>query len=166
MTSVLPPFSEPSYRLPSCSLITLTENEAGPLSEQLPAMDPWLSLGYSASGLLRYMLRSDPALYRFVITIGPAMGGLVCVRYPWLRGPCLELIAVLDQYRGQGIGREVVSWIQMQCPLVAPNIWTLTSSFNTAARSFYRSLGFSEMVSLPNLISPDSDEILMRKKLK
>ncbi len=42
----------------------------------------------------------------------------------------------------------------------------LTSSFNAGARSFYRSLGFSELVSLPDLISSGSDEILLRKTLE
>jgi diamine N-acetyltransferase len=163
MTFCLPPFSESSYPLPSCSLTTLTENEAGLLSNRLASMDPWFSLGYSAGGLLHYLLRPDPALYRFVIFVGPKVSGLVCVRYPWLRGPCLELLAVLADQKRRGIGREVMSWIQTQCPRTAPNIWTLTSSFNAGARSFYRSLGFSEVVALPDLISSGSDELLLRK---
>jgi diamine N-acetyltransferase len=166
MTSGMSPFSEASYRLPSCSLTSLTENEAGLLSQQLATMDPWLSLGYSAVGLLRYMLRPDPALYRFVIFVGPTISGLVCVRYPWLRGPCLELLAVFDDQKRRGLGREIMSWIQMQCPIAAQNIWTLTSSFNAGARAFYRSLGFSEIVALPDLISSGSDEILLRKMLE
>jgi diamine N-acetyltransferase len=166
MTSCSSPFSEASYQLSSCSLNSLTERAAELLSEQLATMDPWLSLGYSADGLFRYLLRPDPALYRFVIFVGPTISGLVSVRYPWLRGPYLELLAVLDEHKRRGIGREIISWIQMQCPRTAPNIWTLTSSFNAGARSFYRSLGFSEMVTLPDLISSGFDEILLRKMLE
>ncbi len=166
MTFMVAPFSETSYPLPSCSLGSLTENEAGPLSNQLAAMDPWLTLGYSAEGLLRYLLRPDPALYRFVVLVGPTAKGLVCVRYPWLRGPCLELLAVLDDHQRRGIGREIISWMQAQCSEAASNIWTLTSSFNAGARSFYRSLGFSEIAALPDLISSGSDEILLRKMVE
>ena len=165
MTFIKAPFSETLYQLPSCSLASLTENEAESLSNQLAAMVPWLTLGYSAEGLLWYLLRPDPALFRFVIFVGPTAKGLVCVRYPWLRGPSLELLAVLDDHQRRGLGREIISWMQAQCPKAAPNIWTLTSSFNAGARSFYRSLGFSEMVSLPDLISSGFDEILLRKML-
>ena len=166
MTFGMPPFSETSYPLPSCSLSSLTEDEAGFLSNQLAAMDPWLTLGYSTEGLLHYLLRPDPALYRFGIFVGPTANGFVCVRYPWLRGPCLELLAVLNDQQRRGIGREIVSWIQTECPKAASNIWTLTSSFNRGARSFYQSLGFSEVVSLPDLISSDSEEIHLRKMLE
>lgn len=161
----LSPFSESSYQLPSCSLTTLTESEAGLLSSRLGSMDPWLSLGYSAEGLQHYLLRPDPALYRFAIYVGPVMSGLICVRYPWLRGPYLELLAVFEEQQGRGLGREVISWLQMQCPRTEPNIWTLTSSFNERAQLFYRSLGFSEIVALPDLVSLGSDEILLLRRL-
>lgn len=166
MTHLMPPFSAESYRLSSCTLISLTANEAEPLSAQLATMNPWFSLGYNAEGLLRYLLRPDPALYRFAVRVGATAQGLVCVRYPWLRGPCLELLAVLAGQQRRGLGGEVMSWLQAQCPRTAPNIWTLTSSFNTGARAFYRSHGFTEVVSLPNLITSGSDEILLRKELQ
>jgi diamine N-acetyltransferase len=166
MTCSIAPFSEASYQLPSCFLTSLTESEAGLLSSRLATMEPWRSLGYSAEGLLHYLLRPDPALYRFVIFVGPSAKGLVCVRYPWLRGPCLELLAVLDDQQKRGIGHEIMAWIQTQCPKAAPNIWTLTSSFNSGARSFYRSLGFHEIASLPDLVRSGYDEILLRKTLE
>jgi GNAT superfamily N-acetyltransferase len=166
MSFISAPFSETSYRLPSCSLASLTENEAGFLSTRLAAIDPWLTLGYSAEGLSHYLLRPDPALYRFAVFVGPEAKGLVCVRYPWLRGPCLELLAVFNDQQRRGLGREIMSWMQAQCPRTAPNIWTLTSSFNSGARLFYRSLGFSEIVPLPDLTSSGSDEILLRKILE
>lgn len=166
MTSSRSPFSEAFYQLPSCSLNSLRENDARPLSNELAAMDPWLTLGYSAELLLHYLLRPDPALQRFVILVGPMVKGLVCVRYPWLRGPCLELLAVLHDQQRRGIGREIMSWIQTQCPRATPNLWTLTSSFNAGARSFYRSLGFHEIASLPGLTRLGYDEILLRKTLE
>lgn len=165
MTHPLPPFAAASYQLASCTLTSLTVNEAEPLSGQLATMNPWFSLGYSAEGLLRYLLRPDPALYRFAIRAEAMAQGLVCVRYPWLRGPCLELLAVLAGQQRRGFGREVMSWLQAQCPRTAPNIWTLTSSFNTGARAFYRTHGFTEVVSLPNLLTSGADEILLRKEL-
>jgi diamine N-acetyltransferase len=163
MTSNISPFSDRSYQLPSCSLHALTEDEAGPFSNRLAAMDPWLTLGYSVEGLLHYLLRPDPALYRLAVFVDQTPGGLVCVRYPWLRGPYLELLAVLDGWQGRGIGREIVAWMETQCPSTAPNLWALASSFNAAARSFYRALGFTEIASLPNLVRFRYDEILLRK---
>jgi len=166
MTATMSPFSEACYLLPSCSLDSLTEEGALFLSSRVALMDPWLNLGYSAEGLLRYLLRFDPALYRFEIVVAGESRGLVCVRYPWLRGPYLEMLAVLREGQGRGVGRDIVSWMTSQCAGRALNLWTLTSSSNSDARSFYRSVGFTEIASLPDLIRPRHEEILLRKMVE
>jgi diamine N-acetyltransferase len=163
MTATMSPFSEACYPLPSCTLHSLAEEGARFLSTRVALMDPWLTLGYSAEGLLRYLLRLDPALFRFEIVVAGESSGLVCVRYPWLRGPYLEMLAVLREGQGRGVGRDIVSWMMSQCAGRALNLWTLTSSSNSVALSFYRSVGFTEIASLPDLIRPRHDEILLRK---
>src|SRR5690348_8801566 len=91
----LAPFAEIHYELGSCNLRALhDEAEAARLGEQLASMDPWRTLRYTASAMQAYLLRQDAALYRYVVVTQNHMSGVVCVRYPWLRGSYLELIGL------------------------------------------------------------------------
>jgi len=84
------PFSESHYELTACIVQQLVSEDVAPISSALAVMEPWRTLGYRADGLARYLLRSDPALSRYLVRVSHEIAGLVCVRYPWLLGPYLE----------------------------------------------------------------------------
>lgn len=159
------PFTGTFYSLAGCSLEPLDSEDILFLSQQLATMDPWITLGYSPESLSRYLRRLDPALARYAICIGGETCGVVCVRYPWLLGPNLELLAILPGRQRHGIGRTILEWMESECRGIARNIWTLTSSFNEKAMTFYRQAGFSEVAPLPDLVRQGLDEILLRKVL-
>ena len=92
--------------------------------------------------------------------------GVVCVRYPWLRGPYLELLAVFPPHQGKNMGREIVAWMKDECCGVSNNIWTTVSSFNAPALSFYKNIGFIEIAQLPDLVAGGFSEILLQKKCR
>jgi len=92
--------------------------------------------------------------------------GVVCVRYPWLRGPYLELLAVFPPHQGKNMGREIVAWIKDECCGVSSNIWTTVSSFNAPALSFYKNIGFTEIAELSDLVAGGFSEILLQKKCR
>ena len=164
----IPPFTKPAYCLPSCTLHRIEdENPYGRIvSETLSTMDPWLTLGYSSEDLFNYMRRMDGALHRYFVLISEVPAGVVCVRYPWLRGPYLELLALFNPHRGQGIGSQILGWMEEEARLQSGNLWVLVSSFNRRARNFYLNLGFAEIAILPALVKPGYDEILLRKCLQ
>lgn len=88
------PFAARLYRLSVYDLHALTDMTAARfLSNFLAGMDPWRNLRYTSSALQRYLLRSDATLYCYAV-VQDKMIGVVCVRYPWLRGACLELISL------------------------------------------------------------------------
>lgn len=128
-------------------------------------MDPWKRLGYLESKLLRYMTGMNPGLASYQIRVNGETAGVCCIRYPWLRGPCLELICVLEEFQGRGIGRAALGWMAQEAKGVCPNIWTTVSSFNDKALAFYRRLGFSEVVTLEDFLKAGYDEILLRKRI-
>jgi len=136
------------------------------ICKALACMDPWLRLGYTEDGLFRYLIRSDPSLYRYAIVMSEETTGVVCVRYPWLRGPYLELLAVFPPHQGKDIGREIVAWMKNECCGVSNNIWTTVSSFNAPALSFYKNIGFIEIAELPDLAAGGFSEILLQKKCR
>ncbi len=158
--------SEQPQILASCRLVPITDGSAETLSRVLVAMDPWRTLGYRSTGLFGYLTRPDPGLYRRAVVVDDALAGVLCVRYPWLHGPFLELLAVLPLFKGRGTGAHLLAWLEDKAQSVAPNLWTTVSSFNTEAQRFYRRHGFEPVARLDGLIQPNFDEILLRKVLR
>jgi ribosomal protein S18 acetylase RimI-like enzyme len=137
--------------------------EAPALAEALAHMDPWRRLGFSDDGLAGYLTRDDANLLRMVYEQAGQPVGLLCLRSPWLRGPYVEMLAVVPDKQSQGIGSALLAWAAGQN---GGNLWVCVSAFNHRGRDFYGRNGFVEKAELNDLISVGEDEILMRKKLR
>ncbi|MEM5789761.1 MAG: GNAT family N-acetyltransferase [Syntrophobacteraceae bacterium] len=146
------------------SIEILVPDDIAETSRLLASMDPWLRLGYRRETLSYYLLCSDPSLSRYLVRIDGKPSGAMSVRFPWLSGPFLELIAIADGCRGKGVGRALIGWICARFS-TASNLWTTVSSFNTEAQRFYEHMGFERSVVLQDLIRTGWDEILLRKRL-
>jgi hypothetical protein len=159
-------FSSRHYSLASCELHGMEDQHARSISKALACMDPWSRLGYTEEGLFRYLIRPDPSLNRYAVVMSDETAGAVCIRYPWLRGPYLELLAIFPLNQGKNMGREIVAWMKDECCGVSNNIWTTASSFNVPALSFYKNSGFIEIAQLPDLVAGGFSEILLQKKCR
>jgi ribosomal protein S18 acetylase RimI-like enzyme len=93
------------------------------------------------------------------------LAGVICLRYPWLRGPYIELLGLIEIYRGQGIGSQLLNWAETEARYQSNNLWLLTSSFNELAQQFYSRHGFQQIGRIEGLIHTDYDELLLRKRL-
>jgi diamine N-acetyltransferase len=162
---VVPPFSQGGEAGESFFLGPLLPDEVDGICRRLAAMDPWRTLGYSAEGLVRYLRRDDPSLSCYVAKFGTQTVAVVCVRRPWLMGPFIELLAIFDPFRGKGLGREILGWVEAHVAPGSQNVWVTVSSFNTGARGFYQRMGFEEVAELQDLVRAGSDELLLRKRL-
>lgn len=161
-----PPFNKISISLAACELTrSLSIADAELLSEAFALSPPWLTLGVSATGLKNYFLRDDTHLYRYAVRVDGQLAGVICLRYPWLRGAYIELLGLLDSYRGQGIGADIMQWAEMESRQHGNNLWLLTSSFNQQALQFYQRHGFQQIGVVEGLVHPDYDELLLRKRL-
>jgi ribosomal protein S18 acetylase RimI-like enzyme len=159
-------FSRPVETLEDCLLTNgMSEGDAAVLGAMLGGIDPWLALGISPKALAGYLLRDDPALRRYVVRVGDfdEIIGVICIRYPWLRGPYIELLGLSDGYQGKGLGWQILRWVESEARREARNLWVVTSSFNHKAQDFYRRHGFYEIGPLKGLVSRNADEILFRK---
>ncbi len=164
MTTTQAAFTSPLETLSHCQLsCPPTPEQALTLAMLLAASDPWLTLNISATALEKYLLRDDPALRRYVVQVGSDVVGVMCVRYPWLRGPYIELLGIGANYRGLGIGKELLAWAEAQARRGSKNLWVVTSAFNHNALRFYQQQGFKQVGVIPALVCPDYDEILLRK---
>ncbi len=160
------PFSENHYRLASCSLQLMDVRRARVISSILPFQEPWLRLGYTEEGLFRYLTRVDPSLNRYAVMVSEVVAGVICVRYPWLRGPYLEVLAVFPSHQGKNLGKALIVWMSDACCGLSKNIWTTVSAFNTSALSFYKNNGFIEITELPDLVADGFSEILLQLRCR
>jgi len=158
-------FPSRTYALSTCSLRRVKRSEAQDLAATLVTMDPWRTLDYQADALALYLSRPDPTLLRFTIHSSRQLAGVLCLRYPWLKGIYLELLALFPPHQGLGLGREIMTWTEARARPQTKNFWVTVSSFNHRARRFYKELGFAEVACLQNLIKEGYDEFLLRKIL-
>ncbi len=158
------PFSGPTNELKGARLVPLHFEAVAPLAGAIAAMPPWSVMNYPADALERFLASSDGGVSRYLIEIGGKQAGAVSVRYPWLKGPYLELLAILPAYQGGGIGSAIIGWFEQEgMRLGARNLFVCASSFNARALSFYARHGFQPAATLHGLVADGYDEILLRK---
>jgi GNAT superfamily N-acetyltransferase len=158
------PFLAPRIDLQGIRLIVLEPTVAARLAGTIVAMPPWSAMDYPAEAMARFLASSGDGALRYLIEVDGAEAGAVSVRHPWLKGPYLELLALLPPFQRRGIGASILSWFeQAGRGLGARNLWVCASSFNDGALRFYQRYGFRPAATLPGLVAEDYDEILLRK---
>ena len=148
--------------------VTLNPLEAGQAKqagEVLASISPWADIGYPAEGLEQYLSFDDASAYKYAILYNDQMAGVVCVRYPWMKGPYLELLGLYPKFQGQKIGSRVLAWFEAQGQGHSRNLWLVASDFNAKGIQFYRHNGFEEIAKLDDMSEDGVHDILMRKKL-
>ncbi len=158
------PFSGPTNELKGARLVTLEPSACVTLAAAIVAMPPWSVMHYPADVLARFLASPDGGVSRYLVEVGGKQAGAVSVRYPWLKGPYLELLAILPEFQGAGIGSAILGWFEQEAMrLGARNLFVCASSFNARALRFYARHGFQPAATLRGLVADGYNEILLRK---
>jgi len=137
----------------------LAADEAEIIAAACIGFDPYLTLGYRAETLATYLIRPDPSLERQAIEIDGKLAGLLALRKPWLRGPLIEMLALLPDAQGKGLGGQILERCKAEA---GKNLWATVSDFHQPARRFYARAEFEEICALPGIVTEGQDEILLR----
>ena len=130
------------------------------------AIPPWSVMDYPAAAMARFLAAWGNGASRYVVEVGGVEAGAVSIRFPWLKGPYLELLAILPGFQSQGLGTSILAWCEQEAQsLGARNFWVCVASFNVGALRFYERHGFRPAATLPGLVADGYDEILLRKFL-
>jgi GNAT superfamily N-acetyltransferase len=157
-------FSAARIDLRDARLIALEPALAARLAQAIVTMPPWSEMDYPAEAMARFLAASGDGASRYLIEVDGLEAGAVSVRHPWLKGPYLELLALLPPFQRRGIGAGILSWFeQAGLALGARNLWVCASSFNDGALRFYQRHDFRPAATLPGLVADGYDEILLRK---
>jgi ribosomal protein S18 acetylase RimI-like enzyme len=150
---------------PGVTLQPMSRERAAYLGPAIAAIEPWSRANYPAAALTAFMTADDPALSRHAVYAGSEIAGVIAIRQPWLRGPYLQLLALLPSFQGRGLGAALLEWFAAQAAPHDRWLWLCYSSFNTRAGAFYARHGFEEAALLPDLVADGVSEVLMRKRL-
>lgn len=159
------PFTASSYDIEAAELAPLEPEAAEALGRALAAMDPWMTLGYGAQDLAHDLAREEHGARKLAIMTPQGVAGAVVLRYPFLRGAYLELLAILPDFQGRGLGGAVVDWMVAESTGRVGNLWTCGSAFNSRALAFFERQGFRRVGALPDLVRDGFTEIFLRRRL-
>jgi ribosomal protein S18 acetylase RimI-like enzyme len=126
------------------------------------ASEPWKSLGYGPDDAAALAAASQRARTLVARMNGEVVGFTISTS-GFLAGEYLRLLVVDARHRRLGVGRRLMERLEEEVFAASRNLYLCVSDFNTSARDFYRSLGYGEIGSVPDLLVAGSAEILMRK---
>jgi len=89
------PFSARGIDLSCARLVPLDPACCPSLAEAIVAIPPWSVMPYPADAMARFLAASADGAYRYLVEAGGKPAGAVSIRHPWLKGPYLELLALL-----------------------------------------------------------------------
>src|SRR5262245_10739391 len=95
-------------------LLPLKQSSCASLAAGIAAMEPWSVMSYPAETVAAFLARPDAAASRYVVSVDDQEAGVVSVRHPWLKGPYLELLALLPQAQDKGIGSSIMAWFESE----------------------------------------------------
>ena len=97
-------------------------------------MEPWSVMNYPADNLAALLANPDGGVSRYLVSLDGTDAGVVSIRFPWLKGPYLELLALLPLAQNQGIGGSIMTWFEATAVArEARNLWVCASAFNLRA---------------------------------
>jgi ribosomal protein S18 acetylase RimI-like enzyme len=127
----------------------------------IAVIDPWLSLGYSASALGRWLARTARAGQ--VLITGAPPQAIIVVQPDVLLGNFIALLAVRPDCAGQGLGRALIDQVALQTWKKRRWLYVSSDVANRPATKFYQKVGFEKIARIPDLVRQGRTEILWRK---
>ena len=131
----------------------------------LGASDPWTTLGYTAADWDRIFCPIPQGRDCYVAEYDGRVAGIAIIRQKFLLGDYLELLGVAGWARQQGVGSQLLIHIEQLVFGRTKNLFACVSDFNTAARAFYKRMGYQEIGPIPSLLISGSAEIFLIKTL-
>ena len=147
-------------------LVAMSEASAERLSPAIATVGPWAHYNFSAATLVAFLKGEMGESHRFEILCDQQSAGAVVIRYPWLAGPYLQMLAVLPEFQRLNIGARALAWYEAEASRTpARQVWLCVTAANADAQRFYRRHGYELTATIDGLMRDGDDELLMRKRL-
>jgi len=123
--------------------------------------EPWITLRRDYDASLKILI--DPSREVYLAMIGDEIVGFTILTMHGAFVAYLQSVCVAPQWRGKGIGSELMDYVEKRILSETPNVFICVSSFNERVQKLYERRGYEVVGELKNWIVPGHSEILLRK---
>ena len=139
------------------------EDEARICARMMAESEPWITLRRGFDAALK--LTADPAKEVYVARVGGELAGHIVVNMEGPFAGYIQALVVAMEWRGQGIGEQLLKFVEERIFRDSPNVFLCVSGFNPRAQKFYARLGYERIGELKNYVVAGESEFLMRKSI-
>ncbi|MGD8969533.1 MAG: GNAT family N-acetyltransferase [Anaerolineae bacterium] len=135
--------------------------EAGTCARMMANLEPWITLQRDFDASLRII--TDPSREVYVATVNGEIAGFIILLMHGAFVGYIQSVCVAPEWRGQGIGTQLMAFAERRIFSETPNAFICVSSFNRGARRLYERLGYQVIGELEDYVIAGHSEILLRK---
>ena len=125
--------------------------------------EPWLTLRRTYEKSLALLLNTTKEVY--LAARANEIAGFIILDMNGAFKGYLQTICVLPNWRGRGVGTQLIAFAEARIFREAPNVFMCVSSFNPLAQKLYLRLGYEVVGVLRDYVVAGHDEILLRKTI-
>ena len=123
--------------------------------------DPWITLEMDFDLCVQAFAGVSKEVY--IIRINTEIAGFVILQMEGTFKGYIQTICINEDFRGNGLGKQLLTFCEDRILQISPNVFICVSSFNTRALQLYTNFGFKTIGELPNFIKDGFSEILLWK---
>ena len=125
--------------------------------------EPWITLRRDYDASLKIL--TDPSREVYLAMVSDEIVGFTILTMHGAFVGYLQSVCVAPQWRGKGIGSQLMDYVEKRILGETPNVFICVSSFNERVQKLYERRGYEVVGELKNWIVPDHSEILLRKTI-
>jgi ribosomal protein S18 acetylase RimI-like enzyme len=125
--------------------------------------EPWITLRRDYDASLKILIDSSREVY--LAMVGDEIVGFTILSMQGAFVGYLQSVCVAPQWRGEGIGSELMDYVEKRILSETPNVFICVSSFNGRVQRLYERRGYEAIGELKDFIVPGHSEILLRKTI-
>jgi ribosomal-protein-alanine N-acetyltransferase len=125
--------------------------------------EPWITLRRDYDASLKIL--TDPSREVYLAMVSDEIVGFTILNMNGAFVGYLQSVCVAPQWRGKGIGSQLMDFAEKRIFNETPNVFICVSSFNKRVQRAYERRGYEAIGELKNYIVPDHSEILLRKTI-
>jgi ribosomal protein S18 acetylase RimI-like enzyme len=123
--------------------------------------DPWITLEMGIDLCIQAFVGASKEVY--IIKNDKEIAGFVILQMDGTFKGYIQTICINEDFRGNGLGKQLLTFCEDRILHISPNVFICVSSFNTRALELYTGFGFKIIGELPNFVKDGFSEILLWK---
>ncbi|MEI6765421.1 MAG: GNAT family N-acetyltransferase [Bacteroidota bacterium] len=125
--------------------------------------EPWITLKRDYDKCLENI--RNPLAEKYLLRVGEEIAGFAILQMNGSFAGYIQSILMAEKYRGQGLGKHFIGFLEGRIYADQPNVFLCVSSFNTRAMELYKRLDYEQVGELKDFVVRGHSEFIMRKTI-